>query len=411
MISINYQSLFQYKNYYKFLPLLICPFYVWGPFALELLFLLIVFISFIKFRTDYIEFYYNYKKLIFLFLMFYFLLIFSSLQSNFFQETILSSFFYFRFFLYFLSSSFLIINNKLEKKLSLSIFLTCSVLIFDGLYQYFTGYNIFGLGHLPGRITSFFVDEYRYGSFIQIFTPLSLSYFILEKKQKSYLIILLFLILALCATYVSGERKAFVLSFINILFIFSVVFNEKKKFFLLFFTIAIILLGLASLKNINTFKKTFYFTSSQIYDGEKFYFFSKRHTGHYKTALNIFSENFLIGAGPKSFRYECKKFEKEIEYACSTHPHNFYLQSLSEIGIFGFIFILSIFFIVTYSLYKLYFKTNRINDIQSVKIIMIFSLFLNLFPLMPSGNMFNNYISMSFVIMLTNFYIFYKFKN
>ena len=187
------------------------------------------------------------------------------------------------------------------------------------------------------------------------------------------------------------------------------IFKEKKKFFLLFFPIAIIILGLASLKNINTFKKTFYYTSSQIYDGEKFYFFSKRHTGHYKTALNIFSENFLIGAGPKSFRYECKKFEKEIEYACSTHPHNFYLQSLSEIGIFGFIFILSIFFIVTYSLYKLYFKTNRINDIQSVKIIIIFIVF-KFISFNAVGNMFNNYLSMSFVIMLTNFYIFYKFK-
>lgn len=411
MISINYQSLFQYKNFYKFLPLLICPFYVWGPFALELLFLLILFVSVIKFRSDYIDFYYNFKKIIFLFLIFYFLLIASSLQSNFFQETILNSFFYFRFFLYFLSSSFLIINNKLEKKLSLSIFLTCSVLILDGLYQYFTGYNIIGLSHLPGRITSFFVDEYRYGSFIQIFTPLSLSYFILEKKQKSYLIILLFLILALCATYISGERKPFILSFINTLFIIFVIFNKKKKFLLLFFLIATISLGLTSLKNMNTFQKTFSYTISQIYDGENFYFFSKRHTGHYKAAINIFSENFLIGAGPKSFRYECKKFEKKIKYACSTHPHNFYLQSLSEIGIFGFIFTLSIFFIVTFSLYKLYFKTNRINDIESVRLIIIFSLFLNLFPLIPSGNMFNNYLSMSFVIILINLYIFSKLKN
>ena len=230
MISINYQSLFQYKNYYKFLPLLICPFYVWGPFALELLFLLIVFISVLKFRDNYVDFYNNFKKIIYIFLIFYFLLIVSSLKSNFFQETILNSFFYFRFFLYFLSSSFLIINNKLEKKLSLSIFLTCSLLILDGLYQYFTGYNIIGLGHLPGRITSFFVDEYRYGSFIQIFTPLSLSYLILEKKQKSHFIILSFLILALCATYVSGERKAFILSFINTLFILFIIFKKKKNF-------------------------------------------------------------------------------------------------------------------------------------------------------------------------------------
>ena len=140
---------------------------------------------------------------------------------------------------------------------------------------------------------------------------------------------MLFLILALCATYVSGERKAFVLSLINTLLILILIFKEKKKFFLLFFPIAIIILGLASLKNINTFKKTFYYTSSQIYDGEKFYFFSKRHTGHYKTALNIFSENFLIGAGPKSFRYECnlkRKLNMHVQLIHTIFIYNLYLK-------------------------------------------------------------------------------------
>ena len=64
---------------------------------------------------------------------------------------------------------------------------------------------------------------------------------------------------------------------------------------------------------------------------------------HYLTALQIFKNNFYLGSGPRSFRYECskKKYENlDINYIkkrCSTHPHNYYLEILSEIGILGFI--------------------------------------------------------------------------
>ena len=77
---------------------------------------------------------------------------------------------------------------------------------------------------------------------------------------------------------------------------------------------------------------------------------------------------------------------------CSTHPHNFYLQILSELGLIGFIFliffyiyILKGFFIRIYD----YIRNNKISEE-----IVIYGFYVAVFfPLLTSGNFFNNYIS------------------
>ena len=48
-------------------------------------------------------------------------------------------------------------------------------------------------------------------------------------------------------------------------------------------------------------------------------------------------ENFFIGGGINSFYLNCKK---TITY-CANHPHNYYLEILSEIGLIGFILVMT----------------------------------------------------------------------
>ena len=65
------------------------------------------------------------------------------------------------------------------------------------------------------------------------------------------------------------------------------------------------------------------------------------------TSLNIFFDNKLIGSGPNTYRKLCNKDEYNVnEFSCSTHPHNTYLQLLSETGIIGLGFIFCIVFIL-----------------------------------------------------------------
>ena len=68
-------------------------------------------------------------------------------------------------------------------------------------------------------------------------------------------------------------------------------------------------------------------------NSEKKYIFSKEHENLYRTSFSIFKDNFFFGVGVKNFRNFCddQKY-KNLGYAsCSTHPHNTYLQFLSEL--------------------------------------------------------------------------------
>ena len=65
--------------------------------------------------------------------------------------------------------------------------------------------------------------------------------------------------------------------------------------------------------------------------------FSYIHDQHYRTGIKIFQENFLLGSGPKTFRFLCDKNEYKVgPNSCSTHPHNTYIQLLSETGFLSF---------------------------------------------------------------------------
>ena len=67
---------------------------------------------------------------------------------------------------------------------------------------------------------------------------------------------------------------------------------------------------------------------------------------HYLTALEISKKNLILGSGLGTFRYICsdKAYEniksKFSEARCSTHPHNIYLEILSEAGILIFLLFL-----------------------------------------------------------------------
>ena len=65
--------------------------------------------------------------------------------------------------------------------------------------------------------------------------------------------------------------------------------------------------------------------------------FSTYHTDHYKTALNMYNDKKIIGHGPKSFRFKCSDPKYKVsKNSCSTHPHNTYLQLLSETELWVF---------------------------------------------------------------------------
>ena len=113
----------------------------------------------------------------------------------------------------------------------------------------------------------------------------------------------------------------------------------------------------------------------------------------------------FFGVGNKNYRVatcNTKLDETNIltnKYICSNHPHQIYIELLSEHGLFGSIFILFIFYKLIFS--KFISNLNRINYIQIGSLIYISLIFL---PLLPSGAFFNDYAITLFGFNIAIFY-------
>ena len=128
--------------------------------------------------------------------------------------------------------------------------------------------------------------------------------------------------------------------------------------------------------------------------------FSVIHEGHYRSAIRIFKDNIFLGAGPRSFRLKCSEEKYLVSTtSCITHPHNTYIQLLSETGLIGFLFIFSIFIFLCLKCAKMiYYKFFLKNDIDPVKVCLMASFLITLWPIIPTGNFFHNWLNVIFYL-------------
>lgn len=98
-----------------------------------------------------------------------------------------------------------------------------------------------------------------------------------------------------------------------------------------------------------------------------------------------------------------------FDNGCNTHPHNFHLQFLSELGIFGYLFLLVFIFILLKDIYIIIKYKNKISYFKEQYVIMI-GILINFSPFFPSGNFFNNWLSMILFYPI-GFYIYFKQLN
>lgn len=335
-----------------------------------------------------------------------------------------SSFLYIRFIiLIYAVSYFLKGNTKLIKLFSKIIILTILFICCDALIQYFTGTNLFNFT-LEGtdKVNGVFNDEAVLGSYLVRLSPLFFALLYFKRNKKNFhLFITLALILLGTAILLSGSRSSFFLWIIFILFLFAIDIALRK--ILLSSGIIIFLLFMAA-SQINT--KIYYTFSYVLFDPIKTMFFEEKltenleekkfiiftqvyHT-HYETAFNIFLDNKLFGVGTKMFRKVCDDPRYYVNHnSCTTHPHNFYMQMLAENGLIGFFGLLIIFLKIVYELFKkitLIYSKPLEYKVDSSLLILI-GLFMNLWPIVPSGNLFNNWLSI-LIYLPVGFYSYFK---
>tara|TARA_B110000858_G_scaffold93362_1_gene107780 strand:- start:346 stop:882 length:537 start_codon:yes stop_codon:yes gene_type:complete len=147
----------------------------------------------------------------------------------------------------------------------------------------------------------------------------------------------------------------------------------------------------------------------------KIYIFSHDHHGHYLLSYKIFKDFPILGTGPKGFRYLCRNkiYILENYDGCSTHPHNTYVQILTSNGIIGFLFLIIGFLYLSIEIFRCKEKINNEKQFDKYMLaenIILSSIFVNFWPLIPTGNFFNNWLSMSYFYPI-GFYLYFKFRN
>jgi O-antigen ligase len=270
-------------------------------------------------------------------------------------------------------------------------------IIVDIFVESYLGKNILGYGggQYGLRIVSFFKDEPIVGGYVNSFYLIIFGFLFSQFKDDYKNLVLIFLIIFFIAIFLTGERANTIRAFLGLfIFFFALKENDFKKKIIYLFSI----LSLVFIIIINSeYLKMRYVGQMQIYFSKNQIYFKI-----YESGFEVFKQYKLFGVGNKNYRVETcnqKKTEKKEKYICTTHPHQIYLEMLSEHGLLGTVLLFFIFFKLIFSKIKKVFRYD--NYIQIGSLIYLIFIFL---PLIPSGAFFSDHMLTLFVINLSILY-------
>ncbi len=371
----------------------------------------------------------NLKNSYFFYILIIFLIINIIVSENIFH-TAYKAFGYLRFATYviFILIAFDFLKNKNLKWIGIFLLIFNILVCFDTIYQFIFDIDFFGnsvnYSHAYGRLSGPFGTEYIIGIYLFCFGLTSIfliNFFFNISKFLNFLLFLSFFV----TIFITGERNAFLTVLIFLFFLFFLNKENRSLIFLTFVSLiisSIIIISFSKVlknkynflklptvsniqaensnnnklseKNENKLKgnetnnKTKFKgdeiseTKTNYTDKFKKIFFNNMWFAHYKAGLLIFKDNFFFGTGIKSFRDECIKVMELEGVVCTTHPHNIYIELLSDTGIIGFI----IFLYCIYKTIKIFIKRKFYNNFANSIVLAMNLSFI--FPFKPHGSLF-----------------------
>tara|TARA_Y100000389_G_scaffold52741_1_gene48567 strand:+ start:2406 stop:3683 length:1278 start_codon:yes stop_codon:yes gene_type:complete len=362
-----------------------------------------------SFKNNLFYFRYSWVKIFFTFIVF---VLIASFFSNETISAFKNGFSQLRFILFSLFIA-LIDFNKIAKNFISLLTLIILFVCIDVNIQFIFGYDLFGypsegykvalyepLSHWkdntisPGRLSGPFGSELIPGAFIACLSPPLIFYFVNKIKLSSikYCITKIFIILVILQSVtITGERLAFLMTLSSIFISTLIIFNFKKTLISYFLISIILILSFNFIDNNNFYKKRWvnaYNISQNIG--------SSSYGRIYYSSYKIWQNNKIFGVGLKNYRTECKKIidpkpNSKHVFCSPTHPHNLYLELLSETGLIGFFIFLSFYFSLIFFLLKRLFHKNLVKEKYFYFAIgSLFYLIFKLLPL-PSGSVFSTW--------------------
>ena len=318
-------------------------------------------------------------------------------NNNFSTQTLEKAFLFSRFLLFYFVLRYLIEKKIFNFKFFFISSAICSIFVsVDLFFQYFNGEDIFGLSTKSYKLSGPFGDEEIAGSYLQRFSIFSfflfLIYFPELNKNKKYFIFLILIFLFFFSIFLTGNRMPAVL--FTLYWILLFILEKKLRKFLIFFLSALLIFFYLTINfntHINNIILNFYNVTMQsieflpvLISNENVSEFPNTYIKELYSGILAWQENYFMGGGINSFHYNCSKSIK----ACASHPHNYYLEVLSEKGLIGMMLWGAVFLYIIYvSIIKKYFLKSSINQNNLITPFAILFL-VEVFPFKTTGSFF-----------------------
>ena len=425
-MSLNFSKFYTKTNIINLLFFLIPASFIAGNLVLNLNILLLILtgLSCYKYDIFKIQLCFLDKLLLIFFTYIFVISCYNNLYSYYFENKnefiiIIKTLLYFRYLLLYFVIRYLVIKNVINFKF---FFISCSLcslfICLDLVYQYNYGVDIFGFeASSSRRMSGPFGDELIAGSYLQRFAIFSFFlfpiFFKIKDKKFFYIIFFVLSLLLSFSLIIAGNRMPIILFLLMLTLLF--LFEKKTRKLLVFFTIISSVIFLISINfNTNikkhfghfktriihlatTFSETNLVTEEQrknftdqddsaylITVGDKSYRMTSPHLKDFYSGYTTWHQNKLIGGGVRSFKYNCPK----TFVNCSSHPHNYYLEILSDIGLVGLFILLILFLKIFYDvLRKKYLIKSDLNHNHIITPFMCIFL-AEIFPIKSSGSFF-----------------------
>ena len=408
---LSYQIIANSKNNLINFLMILFPFsFIAGNMLININSILLILSGLLFFSKDLIKIKFNLLDK--LFISFFFLILLTGLINDYefyieglddwmgFFPTTVKSILFLRYLLFYLILRILISKQIINYKF---FFISCAVaslfVSFDIFFQYIFNVDIFGYEVKGRHFSGPFGDEKIAGGFIQrffIFTLFILPIFFDKFKYFKIIIIILVLIF-FAAILLSGNRMPFIL-FLLSLFLTGILIKNIRKF--LIPVIVILTIAFFSVyKLAPKIGSNFYTFANQVSNIYSFIIsdnqsISENKSQYLKDFYSFYGTwelNKFIGGGLKNFRYYCHVKDKKYDipgFTCNMHPHNYYLEILTETGVIGGLIILIVLLNIVYLIYskKFIFSSKIKYDYLSVPFIIL--LFTEFFPIRSSGSFF-----------------------
>ena len=314
------------------------------------------------------------------------------------------------------------------------------------------------------RNSGFLGDEYIAGGFIQRFALFAVFSTILLFKNNNYTkFIFPLVIICVLGTGIlfAGNRMPVILFIFGLLLVF--LFNRKIRKIMFIGLIALLILMKFIISSNEDYKYRyhifFYNTKTMMYlpiikvwsqftkvneqspKIKKFFYRGKGkelrlesyHERLFLTAIDTWKFNKVFGNGIKSFREVCHKLREmsdvnmeermfnvnislapeEVMYfgkknrLCSNHPHNYYLEILTETGAVGLIIISMIALLFIVFLFKNYKFLKQVSVTNFILLSAVISLILEGMPIRSTGSLFTTN-NATYLILIASIVLSYK---